>query len=189
MNEAEIRIAQNILPRDWTRLLKVIPQVTDFFGRDLDLEMINRYLHEGLLELALVAPNGTMTVLSRSDCEHRTIHAAFNRAEAVWVEPLEAGHYLARLAESISPATATPPPKPQLPNSPIAEIPKLSGKEWVPEAYARRPGALLAMGITGASEALAEESSNAADCGKRLNARYIEKLLRELGAFPKVRRK
>ena len=178
MNEAEIRIAQNILPRDWTRLLKVVPRVTDFFGRDLDLEMINRYLHEGLLELALVAPNGTMTVLSRSDCEHRTIHAAFNRAEGVWVEPLEAGHYLARLAESISPATARPP-----------KIPKLSGKEWVPEAYARRPGALLAMGITGASEALAEESSNAADCAKRLNARYIEKLLRELGAFPKVRRK
>src|SRR5262249_32007085 len=86
-------------------------------------------------------------------------------------------------------ASADAQSQPQSSNSPIAEVPKLSGKKWVPVAYARRPNELLAMGITGASEALAEESKNAADCAKRLNARYIEKLLRELGVFQKVRRK
>jgi len=33
--------------------------------------------------------------------------------------------------------------------------------------------------------ALAGESVNAADCAKPLTARYIEKLLRERGTFPK----
>jgi hypothetical protein len=85
-------------------------------------------------------------------------------------------------------SSADAQPQPQSPNSPVAEVPKLSGKEWVPEAYARRPNELLAMGITGASKVLAEESKNAADCAKPLTARYIEKLLRGLGTFPKAPR-
>ena len=67
-------------------------------------------------------------------------------------------------------------------------VAKLSGKRWVSNAYDRRPDELLAMGITGASEALAEESKTAPDCAKPLTARYIEKLLRELGRFPKAHR-
>ena len=109
MNEAETRIAQTILPRDWTSLRDVVLRVGAFFGRDLDLVMINRYLHEGLLDLVLVRPDGTMTRFSKEDCEHRTVHAPFNRAEGVRVEPFEAGRYLARLAELTSPATAIPP--------------------------------------------------------------------------------
>jgi len=71
--------------------------------------MINRYLREGLLELALVAPNGTMTEFSRAECEHRTIHAPLlNPAEGVRVEPFEPGQYFARLAKSTS--AAEPPP-------------------------------------------------------------------------------
>src|SRR5262249_55421464 len=73
-------------------------------------------------------------------------------------------------------------PQPQPPVS------KLSGKQWVPVAYARRPDELHAMGITGASEALAGESKTAPDCAKPLTARYIEKLLRELKVFPKAHR-
>ena len=65
---------------------------------------------------------------------------------------------------------------------------KLCGKEWVPEAYKRRPDELLALGITGASNALAEESKTAPDCAKLLKARYIEKLLRDLGTFEKADR-
>jgi hypothetical protein len=72
--------------------------------------------------------------------------------------------------------------------SPVAPIKKLSGKVWVPIAYARRPSELLAMGITGASRALAETSNTALDCAKPLKARYIETQLRELGTFPKARR-
>jgi hypothetical protein len=75
----------------------------------------------------------------------------------------------------------------QSPNSP-AEVAKLSGKQWVSKTYARRPNALLAMGITGASKALAEESKTAPDCAKPLTARYSEKLLRDLGVFPKAHR-
>jgi hypothetical protein len=67
-------------------------------------------------------------------------------------------------------------------------VAKLSGKRWVSNAYGRRPDELLAMGITGASEALAEESKTAPDCAKPLIARYIEKLLRERGTFPKAHR-
>ena len=67
-------------------------------------------------------------------------------------------------------------------------VAKLSGKRWVLNAYGRRPNELLAMGITGASEALAEESKTAPDCAKPLTARYIEKLLRGLGRFPKTHR-
>ena len=65
---------------------------------------------------------------------------------------------------------------------------KLSGKEWVPAAYARRPGELLAMGITDASKALAAESKTAPDCVKPLTVGYIKNLLRENGAFPKAYR-
>ena len=64
---------------------------------------------------------------------------------------------------------------------------KLYGKEWVPEAYKRRPDELLAMGITGASERTRARKSEAApDCAKPLKARYIEKLLRDLGTFEKA---
>jgi hypothetical protein len=72
---------------------------------------------------------------------------------------------------------------------PSSRVRKLSGKAWVPVAYARRADELLAMTITEASDALAEETSKpASDCAKPLKARYIEKLLRELGMFPKARR-
>jgi hypothetical protein len=67
-------------------------------------------------------------------------------------------------------------------------VKKLFGKAWVPIAYERRAGELFAMGITGASEALAKESKTAPDCAKPLKARYIEKLLRERGMFVKARR-
>src|SRR5262245_24255407 len=67
-------------------------------------------------------------------------------------------------------------------------VKKLSGKVWVPVAYARRPAELLAMGIAAAGRALAEEAKTAPDCAKRLEARYIEKQLRELGVFPRAHR-
>jgi hypothetical protein len=275
MTEDELKIAQKLLPRDWTPLVDVVLRAGAFFKRDLDLVMINRYLHEGLLELKLVRPDSTTTEFSKKDCAHLTISAPFHRAEGVRVEePYQAGQYLGRLAELTSPATATPPAERQFPAAggsepsqssqakqqseprqsppatqpdepaarakepepprggtgsprdlpadrqlsggpepsqspqaqrqpqqstneresasddaqPQPEVHKLSGKNWVPKAYARRSKELLAMGITGASEALAKESDNAADCAKPLTARYIEKLLREPGTFLKAHR-
>jgi hypothetical protein len=72
--------------------------------------------------------------------------------------------------------------------SPSPPVDKLSGKKWVPIAYARRPNELLGMTITEASHALFEESKTASDCAKPLKPRYIEKRLRELGSFPRARR-
>ena len=85
--------------------------------RDLGLGIINRYLRSGLLEGALVAPDGTMTLFSRTDWERRTVHAPDNPAEGVRVEPYEAGDYFVRragLAESTSPATPATPADRQL---------------------------------------------------------------------------
>jgi hypothetical protein len=73
-------------------------------------------------------------------------------------------------------------------SQPQPPVPKLPGKQWVPVAYARRPDELHAMGITGASAALAKESESAADCARPLTARYIENLLRDLKTFPKAHR-
>jgi hypothetical protein len=70
--------------------------------------------------------------------------------------------------------------------SPSPPVSKLSGKAWVPVAYARRPKELLAMGITKASRVLAAEYET--DCARRLTARYVEKQLRKLGAFQKAYR-
>jgi hypothetical protein len=68
---------------------------------------------------------------------------------------------------------------------------KLSRKKWVAVHCARRPDELRAMGITAASKALVAESQNAPDCAKPFEQdkpRYAEKLLRDLGFFPKARR-
>jgi hypothetical protein len=75
------------------------------------------------------------------------------------------------------------------PQSPTAS--KLSRKKWIAAAYAWRPNELLAMGITAASIDLVKESRNAADCANPFDEdkpRYAEKLLRDLGVFPKARR-
>ena len=89
MNEAEIRIAQTILPRDWTSLRDVVLKVVAFFGRDLDLVMINRYLHEG--KLIRSAPPGTrpcpLRALGVSVARRRPATAAGEDARALIVLP------------------------------------------------------------------------------------------------------
>jgi hypothetical protein len=182
--EAETRITRDFHLGDWVVLRDAVLQVIALVGgkREPGLALINQRLHSGRLDLALLAPDGsTLTLFSEADCKRRTIHAPFNPAEGVRVEPYEPGQHFVRrshLAELTSPTTPAT----------AAEVPKLSGKEWVPRAFAHRPDELLAMGITGASGALAEESKIAPDCAKPLTARYIEKLLRDLGRFPKAPR-
>jgi hypothetical protein len=96
--------------RDWVPLQDAVLQIISLVGgkRDLGLAMINQYLRSGQLELARVAPDLTMTLFSRTDCEHRTVHAPSNPAEGVRVEPYEAGYYVVRrdgLPRLTSPAT------------------------------------------------------------------------------------
>ena len=90
---------------------------------------------------------------------------------------------LARIDQRLAEGAAVPA---RLANPSVAPVRKLIGKEWVPVAFERRRGELLAMTITDASGVLAEESKTASDCAKALNARYIEKLLRGLNVFPKA---
>jgi hypothetical protein len=89
---------------DWMPLQDVVLQAIALVGgnrnRVLGLDVINQCLRGELLELALLAPNGVWTVFSKTDCEHRTVHAPLIPAEGVRVEPYEAGHYFVRRATS-----------------------------------------------------------------------------------------
>ena len=190
MTEATANIPWD--PRDWVELIPafgrlrsmVAPTGPKLIANNHTATYFDRCVHEGLLELALVAPNLTYRLFDDA-AERQKLHirVPLNYEEGCSIEPYHEGRWYVRRSdlEKLTAIPVTPPATP-------AEAPKLSGKRWVPKAYARRSDDLLAMGITGASEALAEESSNAADCAKRLTKRYIEKLLRELGRFPKAHR-
>jgi hypothetical protein len=95
--EAETRITRIFSLGDWIVLRDAVVQVISLVGekRELGLALINRYVHEGLLDLALLAPE-TLTLFGKADCERRTVHAAFRPAEAVWVEPREDGQHFVR---------------------------------------------------------------------------------------------
>ena len=123
MPEAETRITRNFSLGDWMVLRNAVVQLIFSVDekRELGLALINRYVHEGLLDLALLAPDcSTLTLFGKADCERRTIHAAHRPAEAVWVEPREDGQHFVRrsqFAKLTSPtdqgrtAVAAPMPK------------------------------------------------------------------------------
>jgi hypothetical protein len=118
--------------------------------------------------------------------ETKPLEPALIRPEALRFDPdelvLDKGE-LPIVCVRVEPASAP------LPNPSAAPVHKLSGKAWVPVAFERRREELLAMeGITDGSHALAEESKTALDCARPLNARYIEKLLRQLNVWAKARR-
>ena len=124
-------------PRDWAPLQDAVLQLISLVGgkRDLGLVMINRYLRSGQLAGALVAPDGTLTLFSRTDWERRTVHAPLNPAEGVRVEPYEAGYYFVRragLAELTSPATPATPADRQL-HAAGASEPAAPAEESMPE--------------------------------------------------------
>src|SRR5262249_906032 len=179
-------------PRDWVELTPafgrlrsmVAPTGPKLIANNLTATYFDRCVHNSQLLLALVAPDLTYRIFDDA-AERQKLHirVPLNYKEGCGIEPPHEWRWYAQRS-GIEKLTGIPVTTP----APPAEAPKLSGKRWVLKAYARRSDDLLAMGITGASEALAEESGNAADCAKRLTARYIEKLLRELGAFPKAHR-
>ena len=88
-------------PGEWASSLRdeVLQTISRVGGNKLGLAIVNRDLRSGLLEGTLVAPDGsTMTPLSRTDWERRTVDAMHNSAEGVFVRPYEAGHYFVRRA-------------------------------------------------------------------------------------------
>jgi hypothetical protein len=80
-------------------------------------------------------------------------------------------------------AQPQPQPQPQSPHPSIAEVPKLSGKKWVPIAYTRGADTLRLMTITEAARALAEESKTTPDRAKPLSEGYIKNELRKLNVW------
>jgi hypothetical protein len=106
--------------------------------REPGLALINQRLHSGLLDLALLAPDGsTLTEFSEEDCKRRTIHAPLNPAEGVRVEPYEAGQHFVRrshLAKLTSPTTPATAADRQLPlPAPEADAAPTPGAEVEPE--------------------------------------------------------
>jgi hypothetical protein len=80
------------------------------------------------------------------------------------------------------------PAKPPAPSDSPPAVRRLSRKKWIPVAFDRRRGALLAMGISAAARELAKESLTAQDCAGPMTDRWAEKLLRDSGAFPQAYR-
>src|SRR5262245_32833180 len=195
MNEATANISRPLFfnPPDWVQLtpafgqLKsvVAPHGPKLIANSHTATYFNWCVHEGHLELALVAPDLTYRLFDDAERRKLTIRVPLDYKEGCGIEPYQGEGLWYVRRSGLEKRTNDPG---NVAGSAAAEAPKLSGKQWVRVAYARRPDELLAMGITGASEALAKESESAADCAKPLTARYIEKLLRELKVFPKAHR-
>jgi len=162
----------------------VAPHGPKLIANNRTARYFDHCVHEGWLELVLEAPDGTYRLFDDAERRKLTIRVPLNYEEGCSIEPYHEGRWYVRRSdlEKLTAVQSQPQPQPQPPVS------KLSGKQWVPVAYARRPDELHAMGITGASEALAKESESAADCAKPLTARYIENRLREHRTFPKAHR-
>ena len=104
-------------PRDWEQLTPAFGRLRSMVGAHGPKFIVNnraaaffdRCVHEGLLDLALLAPGcSTLTEFGKADCERRTIHAAFRPAEAVWVEPREDGQH--PVERRSAPGAADPAP-------------------------------------------------------------------------------
>jgi hypothetical protein len=100
-------------PCDLMPLKDVVLQIIDRVGgkreRDFGLKVVNQCFCYGLLELELMRPDGTTTVFSKTNCEHLTVCAAPDPAEAVWVDPREDGRYFARRAGLVEPTSPAMP--------------------------------------------------------------------------------
>jgi len=103
---------------DWVLPQDAVCEVIARVGKKhaLGLTLINQSLHNGQLELALLAPDGTLTTFSRTERKCRTVHAPLNPLEGTHIKPYEAGqHYVRGVVELTSPATAATPADRQLP--------------------------------------------------------------------------
>jgi hypothetical protein len=84
-------------PREWVQLTPAFGQLNSLVGpRDLTETFFNRYLHEGPLELALMAPDGTLRLFDASECQELTVHAPHNFEEGCRIEPYRAGRWYVR---------------------------------------------------------------------------------------------
>jgi hypothetical protein len=108
-------------PHEWVPLKAALRRIMSIIeSRDDALFYLNRDLRNGRLRSALVeiSPDGkeTRTLLNPSDWQQRTVKAALNPEEGVWVEPYVDGRWLGRgvdLDKWYPAATATMTAAPQ----------------------------------------------------------------------------
>jgi hypothetical protein len=80
-------------PHDWVPLKAAFLRIRSHTEtRDLALDYFNRDLRSGRLGSALVESDGKETPLNPSYWQQRTVKAAFNPEEGVWVEPYVDGY-------------------------------------------------------------------------------------------------
>ena len=101
----------------------------------------------------------------------------------VRVEPTRGRFSRAAILEPQMHSEPERPSTAPLPDAAPALVRKLSGKEWVSSNFKAE---LRALTMTEAANVLAKQSETAANCTKPLQPRYVEKVLRDLGLWPKA---
>jgi hypothetical protein len=100
-----------VVARDWEPLRDPVLRVISRVGGKTvpGLRLVNQCLRNGLLELALMTPDGTWKEFSRTDCG--TVCAPLiHPAEGVRVEPYEDGDYFIRRASHAEPTSLASEP-------------------------------------------------------------------------------
>jgi hypothetical protein len=114
-------------PREWVQLTPAFGQLKSIIGaRDDTVTCFNRYVHEGLLGLGLLASDGTMRLFDASECQKLTFHAPLNFEEGCRIEPYHEGRWYVRRSDldklTTIPVKPTAPPRsPQVRSAPPAK--------------------------------------------------------------------
>jgi hypothetical protein len=86
--------------RDWVPLTSAFGRLKSIVeANDLTATCFNRYVHEGLLELALVAPDGTYRLFDAAERQKLTIRAPLNYQEGCSIEPYHEGRWYVRRSD------------------------------------------------------------------------------------------
>ena len=107
MPEAEQDIARIFCPRDWVPLTPAFGRLKSMVGANGPKFIANNYtatyfdrcVHEGLLELALVAPDLTYRLFDAAERQKLTIRAPLNYEEGCSIEPYHEGRWYVRRSD------------------------------------------------------------------------------------------
>jgi hypothetical protein len=144
-------------------------------------QMIGRI--KGTLEKKLLDPALITMWTLRFDPDELVLDGGKLIIVDVRVEPADRFSSAAILKPDMRSEPEQPTTPAPLPHAAAALVRKLSGKEWV---SSNLKSELLALTITEAANVLAKQSETAANCIKPLQPRYVEKVLRDLGHWPKA---
>jgi hypothetical protein len=94
-------------PRDWEQLTPAFGRLRSMVGthgpkliaNNRAAAFFDRCVHEGLLELALVAPDFTYRLFDVAERQKLTIRVPLNYEEGCSIEPYHEGHWYARRSD------------------------------------------------------------------------------------------